>query len=211
MTEGTNHDRTASEGRILEAAARLFGMLGYNGVSTREIASSAEVNEVTVYRHFPRKRDLYLAVMEAELGRVSLRGDLLARVAQARDAREVLYCTYDLISTAVAKEPRLLRLALFSSLELKPDSDEMLRRHLGELVEVVSRYLQPWVESNSLRCSSAKSLVLALISIIVFYCPLHQAFSAEPQDAAAAFEAFGEICLGAIPGLGKSEFASPVE
>ena len=211
MTKATNHDKTASREHILEAAGKLFGMLGYNGVSTREIASAAEVNEVTVYRHFPRKRDLYLAVMESELGRVSLRGDLLARVAQARDAREVLCCTYDLVSRAVAKEPRLLRLVLFGSLELKPDSDELLRRHLGELVEVVTRYLQPWVDSNSLRCSSAKSLVLALIAIIVFYCPLHNAFSTELGDAAASFEAFSEYCLGEIPGLGKVELASPVE
>ena len=37
----------------------MFANFGYNGVSTRDIANGAGVNEVTIYRHFPRKRDLY--------------------------------------------------------------------------------------------------------------------------------------------------------
>jgi AcrR family transcriptional regulator len=53
--------------RILTTATELFARFGYNGVSTRDVASAAQVNEVTVYRHFPHKHDLYLAVLESEL------------------------------------------------------------------------------------------------------------------------------------------------
>lgn len=55
----------------------MFARFGCNGLSTREIAASAELNEVTIYRHFPRKRDLYLAVLRRELRLVYLRGDLM--------------------------------------------------------------------------------------------------------------------------------------
>ena len=44
----------------------MFASFGYNGVSTREIATGAGINEVTIYRHYPRKRDLYVAVLDAE-------------------------------------------------------------------------------------------------------------------------------------------------
>lgn len=195
-SEPSGHGKSATEDRILTAAATLFGQLGYNGVSTRDIASAAEVNEVTIYRHFPKKRDLYVAVLTAELGRVSLRGDLLAEIAQAADARQALTSTYELIASTVMREPELVRLVLYSSLELRADLDGLLRKHLGELVEVIARYLEHWVSRGELRCSSAKGLILALISIVVFHRPLHRAFSAEVSNPADAFEAFMEICVG---------------
>ena len=71
--------------RILTTATELYARFGYNGVSTRDVASAAQVNEVTVYRHFPRKHDLYLAVLESELQQLRFRGDLLARIADAPD------------------------------------------------------------------------------------------------------------------------------
>ena len=79
MAKAQNPGKGQAEARILSSAAGMFANFGYNGVSTRDIASSAGVNEVTIYRHFPRKRDLYVAVLDAELQQVKLRGDLLAR------------------------------------------------------------------------------------------------------------------------------------
>jgi AcrR family transcriptional regulator len=192
----SSHGKATTEERILSAAASLFGRLGYNGVSTRDIATTAEVNEVTIYRHYPRKRDLYVAVLTSKLRQVGLRGDLLAEIAQASDARRALTCTFDLISTVVVHDPEMLRLVLYSSLELKTDLDALLRKHLGEFVEVLARYLDFWIAKGDLRCSSAKGLVLALISIAVFHQPLHRAFSGEPANAEEAFDAFAEICLG---------------
>ena len=195
MQISDSHGKPATEDRILAAAAALFGRLGYNGVSTRDIATAAEVNEVTIYRHYPRKRDLYVAVLAAELGRVSLRGDLLCEIAQAADARTALSRAFEIISATVMREPELLRLVLYSSLELSADLDVLLRRHLGELVEVISRYLEPWILRGDLRCASARGLILALISIVVFHRPLYRAFFAEPANPDLAFEAFAELCL----------------
>ena len=44
-----------SEELILKAAVKLFSEHGYNGVSTKQIAASAGVNEVTVFRNFKSK------------------------------------------------------------------------------------------------------------------------------------------------------------
>ena len=41
--------------RLLEAAARLYAEAGYRGATTRRIASSAGVNEITLFRHFGSK------------------------------------------------------------------------------------------------------------------------------------------------------------
>jgi AcrR family transcriptional regulator len=44
--------------RILRAAARVFGELGFRGATTRRIADAAGVHEVTLFRHFGSKEEL---------------------------------------------------------------------------------------------------------------------------------------------------------
>lgn len=187
--------RGGAEERILATAAMLFAQFGYNGVSTREIAASAEVNEVTIYRHFPRKRDLYAAVLSAELQRVHLRGELLTRLAAAQSGRAALACTFELISAALQQQPQLLRLLGFSVLELSEDLDPMLRKHLGELVEVIARYLEPWIESGEIRSANAKTLVLTLIAIILSRGPLRKVFLDDAASVNSLFDVYSEFCL----------------
>lgn len=191
-TAGTTRGETG--GRILSTAAALFAQFGYNGVSTREIAAAAEVSEVTIYRHYPRKRDLYLAVLSAELARVHLRAELLTRLAQARSGREALAATHELLATAL-QQPQLLRLLGYSVLELSEDLDALLRQHLGELVELVSRYLQPWIEKGAIRAASAKTLVLTLIAIVLGRGHLRRVFHEDAVGAHALLDAYAEFCL----------------
>jgi AcrR family transcriptional regulator len=171
----------------------MFANFGYNGVSTRDIASGAGVNEVTIYRHFPRKRDLYVAVLDAELQQVKLRGDLLARIAEAQDAKMAVARTFELIAATLSNRQDLLRLMQYCSLELGDDIDPLLRRHLGELVEVIARYLEPWVSKGELRCPSAKTLVLSLIAIILSHRSLHRLFSSDGSSPEALFRAYAEL------------------
>lgn len=195
MPEVRTTARPGAEQRILSTAAALFARFGYNGVSTREIASSAAVNEVTIYRHFPRKRDLYLAVLSAELQRVHLRGELLTQLAEARSGRTALAGAFELISTTLLQQPQLLRLLGFSALELGEDIDPLLRRHLGEQVEVIARYLEPWVQRGELRCPGAKTLVLTLIAIVLGRAPLRRVFAGHDTSLHNLFESYAELCL----------------
>jgi AcrR family transcriptional regulator len=51
--------------RIIQAALKLFARDGYFRSSTRRIAEAAEVNEVTLFRHFGSKKNLLMACMQA--------------------------------------------------------------------------------------------------------------------------------------------------
>src|SRR6202140_1049727 len=75
-------DRTnnPTQDRILEAAVQLFSRQGYSGSSTHEIARLAGVSEVTVFRHFPRKRDLFWAAAESRLRRIRMSRELRVRL-----------------------------------------------------------------------------------------------------------------------------------
>ena len=193
MPRNSNPAKGDAEARILASAAERFASFGYNGVSTRDIASGAGVNEVTIYRHYPRKRDLYVAVLDSELQQVKLRGDLLAAIAEAGDARTAVARTFELIAATMMQRPELVRLVQFSALELSEDIDPLLRRHLGQLVEVIARYLEPWVERGKLRCQSAKSLVLSLIAIILSHGSLQRLFSGDGAGPESMFKAYMEF------------------
>jgi AcrR family transcriptional regulator len=52
-----------SRARIVEAAGRLFGERGFDGVSVRELARSARVNGAAINYHFGGKEGLYHAVL----------------------------------------------------------------------------------------------------------------------------------------------------
>jgi TetR/AcrR family transcriptional regulator len=49
---------------VLEAASVIFSRGTYRSTTTAEIAKHAGVTEPVLYRHFPSKRDLYLACLE---------------------------------------------------------------------------------------------------------------------------------------------------
>jgi TetR/AcrR family transcriptional regulator len=59
------------ESAIMDAAARLFSSLGYEGVSMRQIAEEAGVSKANIYHHFSSKEALYLAIISESAGRLS--------------------------------------------------------------------------------------------------------------------------------------------
>ena len=54
---------TGTRQRLLDAAARVFARNGLEGATTREIAREAQVNEVTLFRHFKTKDNLLSEVV----------------------------------------------------------------------------------------------------------------------------------------------------
>ena len=94
----------AARGRLIEAAIKVFGLLGFEGASTRAIAKAAGVNLQAISYYFGGKDSLYLAVADHILERVTAylgptRDRVRARLVEARsgappiaveEARELL-------------------------------------------------------------------------------------------------------------------------
>lgn len=60
----TRMTRAARREQVLEIAQDLFAAQGYHHVSMDDIADQALVSKPVLYRHFPSKLDLYLAVVD---------------------------------------------------------------------------------------------------------------------------------------------------
>jgi len=68
--------KLSTRDRIIEAAYTLFSEKGYHGTSTREIAKTASVSEVTLFRIFGTKESLFEEVLKVK----SIIPDLLAMI-----------------------------------------------------------------------------------------------------------------------------------
>jgi AcrR family transcriptional regulator len=54
--------------RIVQAARRLFGQKGFHSTSVAELAASAQVAVGQIYRFFPGKDDIIVAIVEENVG-----------------------------------------------------------------------------------------------------------------------------------------------
>ena len=75
--------------QILAVAAELFARRGFRGTTTRQIAERAGINEAILFRHFPRKEDLYWAILDCKCRGRGGRERLEAELRAPGDDREV--------------------------------------------------------------------------------------------------------------------------
>jgi AcrR family transcriptional regulator len=54
--------------QLLAVARKVFGTSGFHSVSMEAVAREAGVTNPILYDHFPSKKDLYLALIDADLG-----------------------------------------------------------------------------------------------------------------------------------------------
>src|SRR6202140_4581360 len=90
MTVSRVQDTNGTANRIVEAAVQLFSRQGFAASSTHEIARLAGVSEVTVFRHFPRKRDLFWAATESRLRRLRISKELRGRLESDENPRTAI-------------------------------------------------------------------------------------------------------------------------
>ncbi|WP_456341667.1 TetR/AcrR family transcriptional regulator [Thermovibrio sp.] len=81
--------------RIVEAAYRCFSQKGYLGATTREIARLAGVSEVTLFRYFKSKRELFEKVLKKfsvipDIERISAESSLPPEEKLRKVAKEIL-------------------------------------------------------------------------------------------------------------------------
>ena len=69
---------------LIDAAIRVFSEAGLRGATTRRIAQEADVNEVTLFRHFKSKDDLITAALEQFATLAQVHPDIRQNLASLR-------------------------------------------------------------------------------------------------------------------------------
>jgi TetR/AcrR family transcriptional regulator, mexJK operon transcriptional repressor len=117
---------TEAKKRILASAMEEFSSKGYRGSTTKEIASRAEVNELTLFRHFGSKENLLSEAIDHHFDFAEIAGTIPHEVTG--DPEEDLVRTIRFVRTNIRKRRSLYRLMLRESA-----TNDIVDRKLKEL------------------------------------------------------------------------------
>jgi AcrR family transcriptional regulator len=82
----TDEEFLARREEILQIATELFAEQGFSDAVTQAIAERSGVGKGTIYRHFPSKREIFLAAADRVM--VKMQGEILANIAGVEDGLE---------------------------------------------------------------------------------------------------------------------------
>ena len=155
------NEQSPARKRILEAAFALFTSRGIDATTTREIAAAAEVNEVTLFRHFGTKDGLVRAAVEhsvpaetlPRLDDLQLTGNLQADLVTI--TRTVL---------EIHREREEFFHFVFANIVQRPDNRQFFSNMQIPLLDWIENFFAPFCKSTPI---SAKALSLEFIGSIV--------------------------------------------
>lgn len=126
---------------IVDAAQGVFSRRSYAGATTAEIARVAGVSEPILYRHFPSKRELYFACLDAAWAQ--MRAMLEAKMAclTADNAATVFADTSAALRRSKVLVPNLWIQAV-SEAGQDPLIQRHVRQHIREVHDVIAGLLR---------------------------------------------------------------------
>lgn len=160
--------------QILEAAIEMFGLRGFHGVRTRDIARLAHVPTASIYNNFSDKQQLYQQALGAVIMR-STQELSHVLVSLAFDERQGEGSFQQLITNAIARWSESLPQSaarLLQQAQLQDPGDDKPRLPLRTMTDIVARTLEREWDGRSMPKDfnpkvAAEILVNALFQIKV--------------------------------------------
>lgn len=187
--------KTLTKARLLEAAVLLFSRGGFTGTGTREIARLADINESTLFRHYPTKKDLFWAALETRLTRLKFDRELQSSLAANEEPHIVLPMIFEFLLRTMSEQPELMRLLYISALEL-PGGEPMYQKHLGPIFDSIETFFGNCCGNGLISEVDSRILTFALIGTVIANITSYEVFVgqalplAEMQDAVRVFAEF---------------------
>ena len=151
--------------RILAAAAEIGSKVGYARATTRAIAEAAGVNEITLFRHFGTKINLFSAAIE-QYG-----GPALATTIETKltgNYRQDLTTVGEFFMQILLERREMLRLLLCESTQI-PELRTVQSRNPRELRMMLARYLQTQMEKGMIKKQHPEAMAQAFLGMFFAY------------------------------------------
>lgn len=198
------HKRLSSEDRkqqIAKVAASLFAKKGFSGVTTREIAKRARVNEAILFRHFPTKEALYTEIINQK---IKVKPDILfdmEAVLKGDDAA-VFKELAELFIRSVEEDNTFLRLMLYSALEDHSLASVFLKSRTITLFDFMIEYIMRRKQEGAFKINiKPKVAVRAFMGMFFHYIMVTELFKVPKQLAISKNEAIEQFVGIFLDGL----------
>lgn len=207
-----NQKGTGTQARIVEAAVHLFARQGFSGTSTREIARLADVNETSLFRHFPTKQALFWTALQSRLQRLRFPKVLQDRLSQHARPELVLPLIIELLLQISTYEFELIRLLDIGLFELRPGAERIYRLQVAPFFQEISDYFEVCIQSGTLCRLDPSFTTIALSSTILAHQGLYGLFTGAGAPYAnhnEAVSAYSRFWLNALKPEMKTESRRP--
>ncbi|MBT4287502.1 MAG: TetR/AcrR family transcriptional regulator [Deltaproteobacteria bacterium] len=182
-----------TKAKILNAALDLFSEKGARATTTRMISNQAGVNEVTLFRHFKTKEELFNAVFE-EVEKIGLCSDRVIR--EDLPPREAIEFLIRELLNILISSPKIIRMILYGHLDhvgqfedaFQEDNNLKINSFLSEKLKV---YLKGKPDKKNIKI---KYLSLAIMSNVFGLAVGHTIFKTRLIED-DEFDAFVEQLL----------------
>ena len=157
-----------TRGRIMQAASDLFANKGYAGTTTRAIAETAGVNEVTLFRHFGSKENLAREIMN-QFGGMTVAENMENLLSG--NYREDLLMVGRMMLTVMTDKNDAMRMAICEAGHF-PEFRDVVAENPRQLRQMLARYFQSLMENKKILPGHPELLAQAFLGMFFSYTVL---------------------------------------
>lgn len=188
--------------QLLEAALEVFSRKGFEGTTTKEVASHAGVTEAIIFRHFPTKQALYNAVLDYRAQSPEFQEwlDRFKACMERNDDEELLRSLARAILKDYREQPGFERVLLFAALE----GHELGLAHNRQLVAPVYELFRDYFErrrrEGALGDLDPSVVIAAIVGMAKHYGMMTQMFGYHSESSTddEVIESFVHIMMHGI-------------
>src|ERR671922_341049 len=127
--------------QLLEVARKVFAARGYHVVTMDAVAREAGVTKPILYDHFPSKKDLYLALIDADLAtlREEVRKALAAPTGNRERIRSSFQAYFDFVDEHAEGFRLLMQETVGAEDEFRDRVSEVRDQILAEVADLIVR------------------------------------------------------------------------
>ena len=154
----------------------LFALQGFEGTTTRQIAERAGVNEAIIFRHFPRKEDLYWAVIDSKCQTAGKREKLAAALHSSENDRVIFASIAEDILRRNTEDSTLSRLLLFTALENHRLSHRFFRTYVAENYEALAAHIRRRIQEKRFRRVDPLLAARGFLGMVIYHFLIQELF-----------------------------------
>ena len=149
--------------QLLEVARKVFGTSGLHAVSMETVAKEAGVTKPILYDHFPSKKELYLALIDADLAMLhdEVRKALLAPTGNRERIRASFQAYFDFVDEHAEGFQLLMQETVGTERDFRERVGGVRDQILNEVADLIVRESRGRLDREH-----AETVALALIGMV---------------------------------------------